>query len=448
MKALAPQRLVLAFFLVFTLGAVGKLGDWAHLRLGGGAVGPGGLVAGGWSTDQQASALKGVARNATSFAAGTGFANQPLADQSPSQLAAFADAVYLEKRAAIDARETPDARAIGFLDTRHRELRIAIEGARPRGPFEALAAEEAMALRHLVAAVVAIAPAAALESILDAVIRVPAGAIAIAPWTVLLVGLPLAVIASIVGGGLCRMTLLEAGQGQRLTAFEGAGFARRAVARLALVPVLPAVTLLALLGVIVVLGGLLRVPGLDLVGGFLYGVTLLLAFLVVTGGGAAILGFPLAVASVAAGDADAIDANVRSTAYLFRRPMRWFLAHLTGALSIALGLLVVGLVAMGALGLASWGVGVLGGTTALNAAGAGGIAAPAAPQLPVAGMTGRVAATFIDLWDGIFLGLVAAYVASACAEVAGRAYLVLRYDCDGQDPSTIDAIPLGRPGPG
>jgi hypothetical protein len=434
---------VWGLLLVLVLGAFGGLIDAAHTAAGGAQVGPGGLAAGAWATDRRHLAERNAARAASSFLAGTSLATDATAERSLTEWTALVDRAYVERRAEL----VGDADALRALAQRYRDTRGAIDAARARGPFEAFLADELAAVRRIVAAAIALSPAAVIEGVADALVRVPLFLIAFAPWTVVLGGLPLLVLTAIFGGALSRMAAAEATRGLRPTARETAAWVRLEWVRLALVPILPLALFGTLLLVLVAVGVFLRIPALDLVGGVLYGVGLVAAALIAVLATATAICLPMSLAAVATGDGSADESIVRANSYLLRAPGGTIVALVVGLVAATVATVVVGAAVGATFAIAAWGVGLLG-APAADAVGASGHLAVFLPEahpisLPVPGVTARAAALLIDLWDGLLLALVAAFAANAIADVCTRAYLYLRYRCDGQDVSTFDGTPLG-----
>ena len=418
------------------LVAAGRLADVAYLAMGGLPVSPSGLASGAWTIDQRNKAQQAVVRSVAAFSMGTSAGQGPIAaDRDPSELRTIVDAAYLE------FAEKAKGAASTSVDARYRQTRLAVDLLRPRGPAEACGVELVSALRQLGNAVFGLSPSLALDAAFDGFLRTPAALIRFAPWFSVLAGLPLLAIVSVLGGGLARMSVWETGRNVKLSIADAARFVRKAWIGLVLVPAIPALVAIVGLFFIAVVGALLRVPILDLVGGMLYGLVLLLTILMVIGGTCFVVGWPLAIASVSAGDGDAIDAIVRSNAYLIRRPGTSLVAFASVITAVALGLALAGGTASLALSVAESAVGFWGGGGAARAAGDAGLLVPAMGTPPLSSATARAAAGFIDLWELIAILFVGG---AALTAAASRAYLVLRLACDGQDPSALDGVSLGR----
>lgn len=438
--SLAPPRLAWGALVVIVAVAAGRMLDIAYLAMGGRPVSPSGLAVGGWSDEQRKNAHRSAASAVAAFTLGTAAAQESIGVESePSAMRAALDSAFIER--SEKASSGPPA----SLESRYRQIRASIDGLRPRGPSEALGEEVAAALRRIGAACVALAPLAVLDAAIDGFWRAPSAFVRFAPWYALIAGVPLAAIVSVLAGGLARMTVWEAGRGVKLGVADAAMFVRAAALRLALVPVLPAALVALGLLVMAAIGALLRVPVLDLAGGVLYGLVVLVSFVLVVTSIGFVVGWPLALASVAAGDGDAVDSLVRATSYVLRRPGYLVAMAASAILAVAIGMAVAGGVAALSLGLAETATGFWGGTVAAQAAGDAGLLGPAVGTPPIDGRTARAAGAFIDLWELIVVLLVAGAAASVVVDAATRAYLMLRRACDGQDLSALDGVPLGRP---
>jgi hypothetical protein len=115
--------------------------------------------------------------------------------------------------------------------------------------------------------------------------------------------------------------------------------------RLVLAPLFPPLLAAIIAIVIILLGVLMMVPVLDVLGGALYGLALLLGFLVAF----LILGyavsFPMLIPAVACENCDAADAQQRAYAYVLSRPLHLLGYGITGIVGLALGYVLIAFVA-------------------------------------------------------------------------------------------------------
>jgi hypothetical protein len=445
--ALLPPRLVWGAMVFLVLVVAGRAADALYLAFGNRPISPSGLAVGAWTAEQERIARRSAGSAAVTFAQGSSLTREGplnLAEADASEMRRVLDAAYFERLAALEAGNPTmrEGDRVGF-ESRYRQARAAVDGLHARGPFEALGADLAMGLRRMGAAALALSPFGVLDAGIETFVRVPAALVRAAPWFAFLAGLPIAVLFSVLVGGLARMAVCDAGRGVRPTIADAAAFVRRALLRFAGVPVYP-IALVALSVLLMAgLGVLLRVPALDMIAGLLYGAALLLSFLVVIVGGAFAFGWPLAIASVATGDSDSVDALVRSTSYLLRRPGIAIVTIAVAMAAIAIGIGLVGFLTWLATSLAEaaigWGAGK---DTAAVALGDVGVLGPNAAMPPIAGRTARVAGGFIDLWELILRCLVGGAAVSLIIDAGARAYLALRFRCDGQDPSAVRDVEI------
>lgn len=322
------------------------------------------------------------------------------------------------------------------------ESSVVISGTTSRGgasgPCAAFADSEAIAWRGVVDAVLSLEPRPALDALGQALVGIPTETFRVAPWTMSLVAIVWLMLAGLFGGALARATALEAGRSVRIGARDALAAVRGRWVSLSLAPLLPIVGAAILLAPVAVISIGFRWPALDLLAGVLYGPSLFLgflaAFLLIVGG----LCLPLMPASIACGDADAADAFTRNAAYLVRAPFLWFGSAATVLVALALGFAVAASFAAATSGL-----------TGLVADWAGG----GLPRVAVDAWAGpaeerRASAWLVSLWQGLLQAILAGWVVSFAFEAATRVYLTLRFRCDGQDPSTLDGVPLSSVRPG
>ena len=236
------------------------------------------------------------------------------------------------------------------------------------------------------------------------------------------------------GGALSRMAACDIASREHLRVVDGFDFALSHWVRLILAPILPLV-IAGILAALLVLFGVLFVPWVDVVGGPLYGVALILGFLLsfVLLGFA--VGFPLLIPAVAVEDCDAADAQQRAYAYVLHRPLHLLGYGATAIAGLALGYVVVAFVVATSLNLTGTLTGIVTGSGA--AAGAGGFGIFDLSQ-PVGGALddtwhAQWSAAFVGFWQRVVIDLVAAYVVSYFFSSSTWIYLLMRQACDGQD---------------
>jgi hypothetical protein len=344
-----------------------------------------------------------------------------------------------ELRAATDEGDA------GWRASEERRLRQAaaqairqIEESAPRGVASVFLENERQALRQIGAAVVDLDLEAAASGVLSAVFTVPAAAIRASPVVFPLAALVMLSLLAICAGGLCRMAAVHSGRDGRLSTLEGSAFARSRALNLASLPVLPAAVLLILGIIVFVFVLLLRVPVLNVVGGALFVVPLLVAILGAVLAIVAIAAAPLMPAAVAVEDCDAGDAITRACALVLGRPLAWLLALSLFVVVLTLGTILVA----GILMLASTAVegllGLAGGTVGQV------LASGDASLMATLSGPDRLISLLVGFWGGIFQMLGAAYGFSLACDLATRGYLLLRERLNGESPATIAGYGLGE----
>ncbi len=270
-----------------------------------------------------------------------------------------------------------------------------------------------------------------LAGALGAVFSVPAAAIRAAPIIAPLGLLVLLCALVFLAGGSCRMAAVHAGRAARLSAREGAGFARTHALNLLALPILPCLVLGAMSLVVLVFALLLRVPAANLLSALLFVIPLLIALLGAILAIVTIMGFPLMPAAIAAEECDAGDAITRAGALVLARPLLWLCVIATALVVLTVG----SLLSSGVLSLASNSV-----AAAMEALGgrAGAALASGSPS-QIAALVGpdRAAALLIGFWTMLFEALAGAYLFTLACDLAARAYLLMRARIDGEHPATL-----------
>jgi hypothetical protein len=196
----------------------------------------------------------------------------------------------------------------------------------------------------------------------------------------------------------------------------------------------------AFLVVLLLVGGwFLMLPWVDLLGGLLYGVALLIGFGVVFLMVGYALGFSLLVPAVACENCDAADAQQRAYAYVLSRPL-----HLLGYGVILIVGLVLGFVLASLFAVALLNVtGALLDAVTANAAVSGAHGFALFDLSP--GQTASVplqthsewSAWLVVFWQTVVVSLVAGYVFANYFGASTIIYMLMRQACDGQDMTEI-----------
>ncbi|MBT8487144.1 MAG: hypothetical protein HKO59_14330 [Phycisphaerales bacterium] len=433
-SAMQPPRLVIALLMVVALVAVGRAWDAA--------------------TDPVISA-RGL-----------------LADDAAAEVIAE-DQLFLRQVMAAHGLDRPDADAVltppavlerlggapavtpGGADTATREsLRARLEALQPIGAYEATASAAIASVHQMVRGVLFLRPQMIYAAGRDLFVGVPVRLWSETRGFAIGYGLFLVIILSLGGGAICRMAACEFAGQERLRVRDAVDFALGNWVKLIVTPLLPLLIATLVAGVLIALGVML-LPWLDVLGGILYGLALLLGFVLaflLLGYGAAA---PLLLPAIACENCDAADAQQRAYAYLLSRPLHLLGYGLVAIAGLALGYVVIGLVASALLNLTAGLLGVVTDNTALAAAGGFSIFELSPADTPVDHATGHsaFAAAAIGFWQRVVVDLAAAYVISYVFTSTTIVYLLMRRVCDGQDveeiwrpgltPGTL--VPLPRP---
>jgi hypothetical protein len=456
--SLQPARLVVGLLMVTLLVTAGRIWDQVATP----NIAPTGLLGPGWSDQEQAEARTEIRRIV--------FDSDLVPDRhreglDPATAPAF-DArdvrAWLEEgfRDQQAAPRSPDAlpeqieqEVARFLDVLER-----LEAARPRGVFEATAAQGVASFQGIMRSVLDLRPGAAFSHLGDLFLRTPATLWRTHTGFTIAYGLLVLLVFTLGGGALARMAACQFAGQQRIRLNDAIDFALDSRLRLVGAPLVP--LLYAVLGtaVITVLGLLMTVPWIDVAGSILYGLSLvvglLLALLIV--GYAA--GISLFVPAVACENCDAGDAAQRGYAYVASRPLHRLGYAIVGMVGLTLGYLLVSVVAVATLNLTARLFGTFTSHGAVAAAGSFEILDLAGRRAGAVQVQAhdRAAAWIISFWETLIISLVASYVIVYHFAASTRIYLLMRRACDGQDieeiwqpglvPGTQAPMPVREPG--
>lgn len=441
--AFQPPRLILGLLLTVTLLTAGRLWDGlTEPRVSPRGLSEGAITQGQLQELQEAfrDAIAGFGVDATLLRAGVEGLNYP----------DVMDAVTIEFRRQHDeldttAREsTGDEREAALerlapLRERYHAAMENIDRRRPRGTFEATVDRVVGSFNGVVHGIVSLDPQGAYTSARDLVAGTAVAAWRHDRWFTVTFAFLLLVVVAPVGAALCRMTAIEFASGERLTVQEGLGFALRRWRRLVFALLLPLLFAVGLTLLLAAGGLLLALPGLDVVGGLLYGLALLIGFGIVFVLAGYALGFPLLLPAVASENCDAADAFQRAYAYAVTRPL-----HLVGylavsAIGLALGYFVSALFAATALQVTGAVIQAVSEHPAV--AGASAFSpfdlAPQRAHGAELSMNSAASAWLVTFWQTVVVCLVAGYAVANFFGASTITYLLMRRACDGQEPREV-----------
>lgn len=433
-SALQPARLMLALFMVVALVAFGEA--WDSLTTP--SVHPAGLVAGRWSeTDTPAQqrvlrdALNAFALTDQPFSSGT---DQSLDELEIRDVLAQITRNYRQQREAAADSETRRQ-----LDEEYARAVRSIAAVQPRGAFDATASHVASAVRRMIMGVLSLSGTEVLAGAAELFVGTPRLLWAHQPWFLVLYSLFFLVVYSFIGGAISRMAACQFAGHERLRFREAADFAIGNWPRLIWAQALPLVIALCLSAFVVILGLLMGLPALDVLGGLLYGVALLVGFLIAF----LLLGYAvggwLLVPAVASENCEGADAMQRAYAYTVMRPLHLLGYWVVALIGLALGFVLVSVVAALMMNVTAALYGVLTDNPAMGIAGGFGWTDLSPQSVDSAAMAWHhvAAASLIDFWQTLVVSLVAAYVISYHLSASTIIYLLMRRTVDGQDVSEI-----------
>ena len=337
---------------------------------------------------------------------------------------------------------------------------------RSLGVFEATAGVAGQAMRQLVGSAVSLelglgraietrsfAGGGVVGALGTLLVTLPGWLIMHHPFALVAFGVLALLLGALLGGAIARLAAVGAAAADAHAAGEPGGlvaavrFTLRRYAWFFLAPLLP-LLIVALIAVLLAVGGLVlfNLPGLDIVGGVIFGLLLaggLVAAVVLLGLAAAghLLWPGLAVEGT-----DAFDVISRAYNYVFGRPWRaagyalvsviyGSVAWAFVALVITLGLVLTGLFT-GAWVMRDAAEGLSRFEAMFSPAG---LMSPAAPaRFDALGPVGSIAAALVQGWTFLVAALAPAFAVSFYFCAATWAYLLLRQASDGTSFQDID----------
>jgi hypothetical protein len=457
-----PARLVLGLLLVAALMTVGRIWDAVTPD----TVPPAGLAAPAWSDED--------AQHAQTVLAGILAAWAPDADLPEGHLKnrAVANAVraaYRDERPALveAAKETDDGPArLKARDEAYLAAIAQIESVRPRGTFEAALGHVTTNFNEAARGLVTLNLGGNSEQrgffagVKGLFVDTP-----VSLWKhdwkfTLFYGVLFVILIAIGGGGLARMAAVEVALDEKLRLQEALDFALGSWRRLVLSLLLPLLIAAFLVILLLVGGGVLMLPWVDVLGGVLYGVALLIGFGVVFLMVGYALGFSLLVPAVACENCDAADAQQRAYAYVLSRPLHLLGYGVVMVIGLALGYVLASLFAVAMLNVTGALLAEVSPNPAVDVAHGFALfhlSPGSAASVPLQTHSAW-SAWLVMFWQTVVISLVAGYVFANYFYASTIIYLLMRQACDGQEmseiwqpgvvPGTMALEPVGREGEG
>ncbi|MHC4650734.1 MAG: hypothetical protein ACYTES_07730 [Planctomycetota bacterium] len=430
-----PSRLVLGLLMVAALMTVGRIWDGATPD----RVPPTGLLADEWAPEE-AHQAQGVLRAV--LAGWAPDVEQPEGDLDTRRVLHTVQAAYRVERKQLeadlaDAEDGPER--LGARDEAYLATLEQIDSIRPRGIFEATVAHVTGSFNALVRGLVTLDLKEFFSGVQNLVVRTP-----ICLWNhdkifTIVYGLLFVLLVAVGGGALSRMAAVDVAQGEKLRLQEALDFALSGWQRLVLSMLLPLLIAAFLVVLLLVGGWFLMLPWVDLLGGLLYGVALLIGFGVVFLMVGYALGFSLLVPAVACENCDAADAQQRAYAYVLSRPLPLLGYGVVLIVGLVIGFVLASLFAVALLNVTG---ALLDAVTANPAvSGAHGFAlfdlSPGRTASVPLQAHSEWSAWLVVFWQTVVVSLVAGYVFANYFGASTIIYMLMRQACDGQDMSEI-----------
>lgn len=340
-----------------------------------------------------------------------------------------------------------DAQTISDRQRYYRGLRTKalddFRQMRPQGVFMTTLRIKLDAFQEVVEALIHPAtltdPARTLGPPLQALATLPCWLWDVHPWFMVVWVIVFAALWALLGGALSRSTMVEVATGHQMGFAPAVSYAARHWWNYLAAPLMPMI-LLGIGWLVLAVSGfvLFNVPVLNILGGLLFFLTLLIGF------GLALLvifwafGVHLMYPALSAEGSDAFDAVARSFSYLSSRPWRFIGYSAVALVYGAITYLFVGLVVYLTLYI----------TQAATSAWAGSFGEMMPPPElgalcywpqfdRIDSTTGDVAAVFVAVFVNGAVAVVAAYAISYYFAAMSQIYLLLRRSCDGVETAQV-----------
>lgn len=456
--SLQPPRLVIGLLMVTLLVTAGRLWDFYAAP----SVSPAGLLGADWSDQEQADARAELRRivfdtDLVPERIRSGFDRVSPPAFDARDVRRWVVEGYREQLATPPPSDMPPEQ-IERGNARFLEVLERIEAARPLGVFEATSTQVVASFQGITRSAFDLRPSPVLLHLMDLLLRTPDALWESHKVFTIAYGLLALLVFAIGGGALARMAACQFAGQQRMRLNDAIDFALGTRLRLVGAPLVP--LLYAALGtvVIIVLGLLMTVPWIDVIGSLFYGLSLVVGVLLTLLLVGYLAGLSLFVPAVACENCDAGDAAQRGYAYVASRPLHRLGYAIIGLVGLALGYMLVSLIAVATLNITARLFGTFTTHDAVTAAGSAdffNLAGSRAPAVQSA-LHDRAAAWVISFWETLIVSLVASYVIVYHFAASTRIYLLMRRACDGQDieeiwqpglvPGTLAPMPEAVPG--
>ena len=429
-------RMVLGLLLVAALVTGGRVWD----SLFPANVSPDGLMAEPWTAQDAASSQQVLTAALKRYDTDTEASADGVLD-TLDVLAAVRQA-YADRRHGLldEADESERAMAVlGDNDDEFVETIRELDSVRPRGTFEATASHVTAGFNKLTKGFVSLDFGSFFSGMGDVFVWTPIGVWRNDRLFALVYGFFFVVLIAIGGGALTRMTAVELATGTKLRLYEAVDFALRTWRRLVGSLVLP-LLIAGLLSALLLVGGFfLMLPWLDVLGGLLYGVALLLGFGVVFLLAGYAAGFSLLIPAVACENCDAADAQQRAYAYVLSHPLHLLGYGFVGITGLSVGFVVASVFAVAVLSVTGALVDAATANAAIDVTSGFELfkLSPSRTEALPLQLHSEWSAALVMLWQTVVVCLVTGYVFSYYFSASMVIYMLMRRVCDGQELDEI-----------
>ncbi len=441
-----PPRLAMGLLLVAALMTAGRVWDWVFapsvppppVLVAGAPAAGAGLALAPWTAAQAEQAQVSLRQALAAWGITPPAEGDIDARRARDQV--YDD--YKTRRADLvnRAAESPEAaEELARTDEKYLETLRQIDAVRPRGVFEATVTHATGNFNDMVHGLVTADFDGFYRGLNNLFVQTPIGMWRHDKLFAVVYGLFFVLVLAIGGGALARLAAVELATGEKLRLQEAVDFSLTGWRRLLFALLLPLLIAAALSVLLLVGGFFLWLPWLDVLGGILFGVALLMGFAVVFLLAGYAAGFSLLVPAVACENCDAADAQQRAYAYVLSRPLHLLGYGFVACVGLAVGFVIASLFAVGALNVTGWLIDAATSNAAVSV-GHGFSLWNLAPRpesaIPLQAHS-ELSASLVMLWQTVVICLVAGYVFAYYFSASTIVYLLMRRACDGQEVDEI-----------
>ena len=410
--------------MVVALLTAGRAWDWVTSP----TVHPDGLMAGKWTEQHQARAQPILRAALQKYVD-----QEMLPEGDPSEWNLQARDVlikvrdgYKAKRAAVEGSEIPELLA---EDPYMFGIRI-IKSNQPLGIFEATADHVSSGFAEMMYAIVLLEPSTLIFEARELFLSTPSILWSDYKLFTILYAIILVIVLGIGGGTLSRLCACEIATNQRIRLNDGVDFALSSWRPLIVSLVLPLLIAVILYLALMAGGWLLTLPVLDVLGGLLYPIALLLGFGITFLLIGYAFGFSLLVPAVACEKCDAADAQQRAYHYFLTKPLHLIGYGFVALIGLAVGFIIVSNVGEMLLNITSAAVGMWSDNPAFTAS-------QSASEAIADSWHSEFASSMVSFWRAIVGYLVAGYVFANFYSASTIVYMLMRRACDKQELTEV-----------